>query len=244
MGEVVVASRQSPWDERTNEDAAAAFGLADGSVLLAVADGAGGMPGGRAAAAAAIEALTPPADHGSAREHVVHAFEVANERIMDMGVGAATTLVVAHIDPHPRVRTFHAGDSVCWLVGQRGKRKAATMPHNMTAYAVEAGLMTEREAHDHETHATLTNCLGLEDLRIDVASATAIAQRDTLMLMSDGVTDNLTPGEIIDTVRTGPLAAAATALLERAQQRMTAPTGDELSKPDDATVVLFRPRRR
>jgi serine/threonine protein phosphatase PrpC len=77
-----------------------------------------------------------------------------------------------------------------------------------------------------------------------VASATAIAQRDTLMLMSDGVTDNLTPGEIIDTVRTGPLAAAATALLERAQQRMTAPTGDELSKPDDATVVLFRPRRR
>jgi len=250
LGLVAVASAQTTDEDHVNEDAAAVYGLADGSLLLVLADGAGGMPAGRAAAAIAIESLAPGPEHAPSREHVVHAFETANRRVIELGVGAASTLIAAELSPDRRLRTYHAGDSVASLVGQRGKLKAQTIAHNPTAYAVEAGYMTEAESHLHEDRATLSNCLGLEDMRIEIGSPTAIAPRDTLLLATDGVTDNLTTDEIIHAVRMGPLDAAAQTLLRRARERMTNPSlqeGDEgpahPSKPDDATVVLFRLKR-
>jgi protein phosphatase len=148
--------------------------------------------------------------------------------------------VVAEISPTGLVRTYHAGDSVAYLFGQRGAMKAATMAHNPAAYAVEAGLISEDEAHDHAERSMLTNCLGVEGLRIEIGGQIPLARRDTLLLASDGITDNLTRDEIVEICRKGPLDRCAETLVRSAVARMTAPEDGLPSKPDDATAVLFR----
>ena len=67
---------------------------------------------------------------------------------------------------------------------------------------------------------------------------------DTVLLASDGLFDNLFIDEIVNTIRSGPLVAAADRLVERVQARMQGQgAADQPCKPDDLTVVLFRPHR-
>src|SRR5690606_35174994 len=56
QGEVCVRSIRSP-EKSTNEDSAAVIPLGDGSLVLAVADGVGGMPGGREASNVVVQTL-------------------------------------------------------------------------------------------------------------------------------------------------------------------------------------------
>jgi protein phosphatase len=71
-----------------------------------------------------------------------------------------------------------------------------------------------------------------------------LAPRDTVLLASDGLFDNLYIDEIVDTIRSGPLAVAADRLVDRVHARMHgAGTADQPCKPDDLTVVLFRPHK-
>jgi serine/threonine protein phosphatase PrpC len=81
-------------------------------------------------------------------------------------------------------------------------------------------------------------------MRVEVGPALQLAARDTVLLASDGLFDNLFIDEIVATIRSGPLVAAADRLVERVQARMQ---GEEAAhrpcKPDDLTIVLFRPRK-
>ena len=72
------------------------------------------------------------------------------------------------------------------------------------------------------------------------AAAIRLAQRDTVMLASDGLTDNLTVSEVVQRVRRGQLGPLLTQLAAECDSRMNSGTG--LSKPDDLTVLLFRSR--
>jgi serine/threonine protein phosphatase PrpC len=82
--------------------------------------------------------------------------------------------------------------------------------------------------------------LGAPDMRIEVGSQLPIAPRDTLLLASDGLSDNLRTEEIVALLRTGPLEAACDRLAELARARMHAPGEGEPCKPDDLTFVAFR----
>lgn len=68
-----------------------------------------------------------------------------------------------------------------------------------------------------------------------------MAPRDTLIIASDGLFDNLLPDEIVEAVRSGPLEEAIGGLIETAQQRMAAQEGTAPCKPDDLTVIAYRP---
>jgi serine/threonine protein phosphatase PrpC len=81
-------------------------------------------------------------------------------------------------------------------------------------------------------------------MRIEVGSQQPIAPRDTLLLASDGLSDNLRTEEIVALLRTGALDAACDRLAELARARMVAPSEGEPSKPDDLTFVAFRRRVR
>jgi serine/threonine protein phosphatase PrpC len=81
-------------------------------------------------------------------------------------------------------------------------------------------------------------------MRVEVGPAVQLAARDTVLLASDGLFDNLYSDEIVAAIRTGPLVAAADRLVERVQARMKgADKSDKPCKPDDLTVVLFRPHK-
>ncbi|MHC4422347.1 MAG: PP2C family protein-serine/threonine phosphatase, partial [Planctomycetota bacterium] len=67
-------------------------------------------------------------------------------------------------------------------------------------------------------------------------------RRDTLVLGSDGLFDNLHLEEITEYVRKGPLARAAESLAAACRRRMCEPRADHPSKPDDLTFLLYRRR--
>jgi serine/threonine protein phosphatase PrpC len=118
------------------------------------------------------------------------------------------------------------------------------VPHSPTGFAVEAGLLDENEAVQHEQRHVLFNVVGSADMRVEVGPAVQLALRDTVLLASDGLFDNLYIDEIVDTIRSGPLPAAADRLVERVRVRMHGEARtNQPCKPDDLTVVLFRPRK-
>jgi serine/threonine protein phosphatase PrpC len=247
-GEVCVRTLRSPDKQGSNEDAAAVIPLGDESLVLAVADGVGGMPAAREASNAAVQTLSRvlrrlPADTAELRPGILDAVEQANHNVLGLARGAATTLVVAQLDAR-RLRCYHVGDSELLAVGQRGRIKQRVVPHSPTGFAVEAGLLDADEAIQHDQRHVLFNVIGSPDMRVEVGPTLQLAVHDTVLLASDGLFDNLYVDEIVDSIRRGPLTAAADRLVERAQTRMRGEArADDPCKPDDLTIVLFRPRR-
>ena len=247
-GEVCVRSIRSPDKETENEDSAAIIQLGDDSLVLAVADGVGGSVAGREASNATVRTLSRvltklPDETPQLRPAILDAVEEANKAVLGLARGAATTLVVAQLDA-TRLQSYHVGDSELLAVGQRGRIKQRVVPHSPTGFAVEAGLLDEDEAVQHDQRHVLFNVIGSSDMRVEVGPALQLAARDTVLLASDGLFDNLFIDEIVATIRSGPLTAAADRLVERVQARMH---GEEAAhrpcKPDDLTIVLFRPHK-
>jgi serine/threonine protein phosphatase PrpC len=247
-GEVAVFSSRSPARSTPNEDAAGVVTVARDRAVLAVADGLGGAPAGQQASEIAvtclIEAVRQSMVEGqeNTRVGILNGFETAHERVLDLGVGAATTLTAAEISG-PSVRVYHVGDSLALVTGQRGRTRFQTLPHSPVGYGVESGLLDERDAMHHDERHLVSNVIGSSDLRIDVGLPFRLARRDTLVLASDGLSDNLHTEEIVETVRKGPLRLAADRLARRACERMEGRTADEPSKPDDLTFLIFRSTR-
>ena len=73
--------------------------------------------------------------------------------------------------------------------------------------------------------------------------ALKVAPRDTLLLGTDGLFDNLRIEEIVDIVRAGPLARVVSRLASECRARMCAADDGQASKPDDLTFVLARRSR-
>ncbi len=126
------------------------------------------------------------------------------------------------------------------VVGQRGKLKLQTVPHSPVGYAVEAGLLDEKEAIHHEDRHLVSNIVGSPEMTIEVGRTLKLRPRDTVVLGSDGLFDNLHVEEITEIVRKGPLAAAASALADICRRRMDEPEPGRPSKPDDLTFLVYR----
>jgi serine/threonine protein phosphatase PrpC len=247
-GEVCVRSLRAPDKETQNEDAAAVIPLGLDSLVLAVADGVGGNPAGREASNAAIETLARvlsklPEEERQLRPAILDAVEEANKTVLGLARGAATTLVVAQLEV-TRLRSYHVGDSELLAVGQRGRIKQRVVPHSPTGFAVEAGLLDEDEAVQHDQRHVLFNVIGSSDMRVEVGPELELAVHDTVLLATDGLFDNLYTDEIVDTIRKGGLVEAADRLVARARARMAGEDdARQPCKPDDLTIVLFRPNR-
>ena len=241
-GMAVVFSSRCP-DRDTNEDAAALIPFCKGAGILVVADGVGGTGGGGYAANLAIEALraslASSSDSTMLRTAILNGLEAANENIQALGTGAATTLALVELCGS-MIRPYHVGDSMILVVGQRGKIKLQTTPHSPVGFAVEAGYLDEVEALHHEDRHLVSNVIGSPDMRIEIGSPIALAPRDTVLLASDGLFDNLAVEEIVERVRKGSLDDVARLLSTDATQRMLCPECGQPSKPDDVTFCVFR----
>ena len=248
QGTAAIFSARAPDKESPNEDAAGLFALDAERGVLVVADGLGGQPGGQSAAKIVLQSLEKSLDRAtehdaSTRAAVLDALEQANQRVMELGIGAATTFAALELGG-PSARPYHVGDSGILVVGQRSKVKLQTISHSPVGYAVEAGLLDEQEAMHHDERHLVSNMVGTADMRIEVGSPLRLALRDTALLATDGLFDNLNPTEVIEIVRAGPLDQVARTLVRRCLQRMRSPVEGRPSKPDDLTFVLYRPYSR
>lgn len=242
-GKVVVASHRCPGKESENEDAALLVEFAENHGILAVADGMGGHSGGDRAAAAVIDALTEKCGQwdsadNSVRSLIVDAFESANRQIMDWGIGAGTTVVVAEYIA-AAVRIIHVGDSTALLCSNRGRIKHYTVAHAPVAQAVELGIIDEQSALDHAERNIVNNHVGDAEMRVEVGPAMKMAKRDTLTLASDGLFDNLTQEEAVGFLRAGQLVRQSKEMFREVQHRMKG-RAEISGKPDDCTFIVFR----
>lgn len=239
-GEAVSFSLRAPYKlDEPNEDALAVIGTDGAGSVLVVADGVGGLPRGEDASRLIVERLREAVanvDTDDPRAAIVSAIEGAHATLIDGGDGAASTVVAVYV-ADGGYRSIHAGDSVAMVSSQRGHLRYETIAHSPVGYALESGLISEDEAFTHQERHIVSNLVGGDGLHIAVGGKFRLAARDTLLLASDGLTDNLRQGEIIDAIRIGPLMAAGQRLATLAAKRMK-----DGGKPDDLTFIIYRQR--
>jgi serine/threonine protein phosphatase PrpC len=245
LGTLAIAIAACDGKPNGNEDSAGVVPVAEDCLVFMVADGVGGAATPRKASNTVLQTLRESLrevedEDARVRTAILDGIETANRQLLDLGTGTATTLIVADMRDH-QVRTFHVGDSVAWLVGQRGVIKFQTTPHSPVGFGVEAGLINEEEALEHKDLHVISNVIGSSDMRVEIGSKTPMAALDTLLIASDGLFDNVLPDEIVEVIRTGPVSEGAAELCKLALERMDGADPDKPSKPDDFSAVLFRP---
>lgn len=243
-GDFIAYTCRAPDKETENEDTVAVIPYGPAAAVMLVADGAGGLPAGKRASLTAVTSLVRSLESAWSetmllRTAILNGIEAANAAVMAIGNGSATTLTVVTIEGRI-LRTYQVGDSEAVVVGQRGRVKLQTLSHSPTGFAVEAGFLDEKEALHHEDRHLVSNFLGTSDMRIDVGGELQLAKRDTVLLASDGVMDNVHLGEIVERVRKGPLEDALNRVVALAERRMAGVSPAQPSKPDDLSLILFR----
>lgn len=243
-GSAVALSQRDPGKQSENEDTVAVIPYGPGAAVLVVADGAGGLPAGKRASLTAVTTLAASLQTAMdktmlLRTAILNGIEAANEAVLALANGSASTMTVITIEGLV-ARSYQIGDSEALVVGQRGLIKLQTTAHSPTGFAVEAGFLDEREALHHEDRHLVSNFLGTSDMRIDVGAGVELRPRDTVLVASDGLTDNVHLDEIVEQVRTGGLVESAAAVVKLAEERMSGVVSGQPSKPDDLSLILFR----
>lgn len=243
QGELAVFSRSSPGSSRPNEDRTAIFQL-KGDLILMVADGVGGYGEGDVAAKIVINELKTSIKsieqtEQELREAILAGIDKANNLIINKTSGAATTITIVVLHNNI-IRVYHAGDTEVLVVGQKGKVKYQTLAHSPVSYAIEAGLLDEEQAMMHEERHIVSNVLGYADMHISVGAPFTMAPRDTLLIGSDGIFDNLHKEEIVEIIRKGTLENCSGTIIEKVTERMMKEKTNRPSKADDLTFILFR----
>ena len=153
-GTAFALTRRDPDKETENEDTVAIVPYGADAAVLVVADGAGGLPAGKMASLTAVTKLAASlqASRGHTtllRTAILNGIEAANEAVIALGNGCATTMTVITIEGLV-ARSYQIGDSEALVVGQRGRIRLQTTAHSPTGFAVEAGFLDQRDALHHE----------------------------------------------------------------------------------------------
>ena len=101
-------------------------------------------------------------------------------------------------------------------------------------------MLNEKEAMHHEDRHIVNNVVGEAEMRIEIGSPIPLAPRDTIVLASDGLIDNLHADEIAAFLCHGRFRYSVTQVASAAYQRMTSPQPEQPSKLDDLTMIVLR----
>lgn len=243
-GQAIALCRRCPGKEEPNDDSAAIIQTSWGAVVLVVADGVGGCPHGHRASGIAVQtvakcvlAASPMSD---LRPAILDGIEQANRSILELGIGAATTLAVVEVQSRV-ARGYQVGDSTMLIVGQRGALKWKSTSHSPVGYAIEAGMLDESDAIHHDELHIVSNLVGSREMHIEIGPAQTMAVRDTIIVGSDGLFDNARIDEVIDRARCGKLPKRMKRLDQLATERMQGDKPGDPGKPDDLSVILYCP---
>ncbi len=242
--EACAFSQQSPHKASANEDAAAFIPNGTDSLVLAVADGCGGMRGGERASSLALKYLARSVRRCQenprlVRGAILDGIEQANDAIQTLKIGAACTIVVVEYF-RGTVRSYHVGDSMVVVTTSRGRVRYQSLCHSPVGYAVESGLLDENEAIYHEDRHLVSNFVGSSRMRIEVGPWIKLSRLDRVLVASDGLFDNLRLDEIARRIRHGSLAESVSKISKLATKRMRTESDTMPSKPDDLTILALK----
>lgn len=225
--------------------------LIDNELLLyVVADGMGGHQGGGFASQHAVawlreelirleqaqETTTPVADYTDrtpTQVRLLHALKIANDRLFKKASqdpslrGMGTTVSGIQFD-HTYANLAHVGDSRIYRL-RNGQITQLSRDHSWVQEQIDAGLLSEEEAHSHPLKNIITRSMGHEpDIKVDLGKD-KYQPGDKFLLCSDGLS-NLVPDQILlQVVSSLELEAAVNELI-----RLSLEAGGQ----DNTTAVL------
>lgn len=186
----------------------------NGLNLYILADGMGGYKGGEIASKVAITAVSKyiiekfdeiQKDKQSILNLVEDSIEFANSAIyeeseqdaelQDMG----TTLEVVLIYKN-KVYIGHIGDSRIYRI-RKNKMKKITTDHSYVEKLIQDGDITREEAYNHPKKNLLIKALGTDEEACPDMIYTVLNKNDVIIICSDGLTNMLRDGEILEVVR-------------------------------------------
>ena len=178
----------------------------DGCILLAVADGLGGMAGGKRAAETAKECLYNFNPNCQAVEaHIEELMQEANRRIMETVEkepdleGMGTTLTAACVR-NGTVCWAHVGDSRLYLF--RGDElRQITEDDTMAGFLFSEGELTKEEARVHPGNKLVFQCIGGSGEFEAETGNFKVEAGDLLIFSTDGLHDEVPEEEIVSALR-------------------------------------------
>lgn len=203
-----------------NQDEAVATELPGGAVLLAVADGVGGSPGGDVASLTAMSALVRElTERGPAQMEA--AIASANEEVLALQktrlewINMATTLVAATIEGHA-ARIANLGDSRAYVLID-GRLKQVSRDDSWVSDVVESGELTLEQAERHPYRNVVTRGIGIAGAAQPTFYDVGLGPGDAILLATDGLF-KMVPDEEIERLLAGNQGAekAAAALVDAA----------------------------
>jgi PPM family protein phosphatase len=233
-----------------NEDS---YGVARELNLFVLSDGMGGYASGEVASKVAVDTilnhcreaqknpslpfdgLPHPAASAAARR-LASGISLANQAIREgaqkdpslRGMGATVVALEFH---NNCVTVAHVGDSRAYRL-RNGALKQLTGDHSFVADQVRRGKMTEVEAGQSNLQNVLLRALGPEpDVLVDLAEELAL-EGDAYLLCSDGLTKELSDGQVAGVLQECDDAREAASRLIR----MANDAGGE----DNITIILVR----
>lgn len=213
--------------------------------LGVVCDGMGGANAGEVASQLAIDsfaqtllqALSAPAGGGEcpSEEQLRYALERANQVVYCYGWehpecrGMGTTLVAALV-LGSSAYILNVGDSRAYALRDCGIRQI-TQDHSLVGELLRAGRITPEQARNHPRKNIITRALGTERQVTGDLFIHQLQSGERLLLCSDGLTNELTDGEIFELVQLdGPVEEGCQRLLHTALVR---------GAHDNVTAVLM-----
>ena len=191
--------------------------------LYAVADGVGGLDGGRLASSLTIQTIVEYLSETVGSYHAVsggqeHAFsdplhkavQRAHEKLRStFGIsqgGPATTLTIALV-VWPQTFVVHVGDSRAYHL-RGGTLKRLTRDQTMGAFLMDEYKMSEKQVEQQGFNNVLSSAVGAQDMTPAVSTMTLEAG-DSLVLCTDGLTKHVSEKQIADVLVDAPNAEGA-----------------------------------
>ncbi|MBN2058914.1 MAG: Stp1/IreP family PP2C-type Ser/Thr phosphatase [Deltaproteobacteria bacterium] len=197
-----------------NQDSFAYHIPEDGSmpkkgILMAIADGMGGRPGGAVASKITIDTIMEEYykdSPSSIPDSLEQAILSANRTVLAKGdedrnlQGMGTTLVAAVIKKD-RIYHAHVGDSRGYLIDEK-RIFQFTEDHSIVAGLVKAGYITEEEAPTYPGGNIITRAIGIkEELKVDAPKKEIkIKPGQYILLCCDGLYKDVNNEVIKETV--------------------------------------------
>ena len=195
-----------------NQDSYFAGGIGGNAVFAVVCDGMGGANAGNVASENAVKSISEfvirSYRDGMTDEEiektVKNAVVSANIELYDMSVsdkalnGMGTTAVLAFVRGKAAV-IAHVGDSRIYLVNDNIKQ--LTRDHSVVQSLIESGKITPEDAKVHPRKNVITRAVGAEENVAVDSAVLEISENDRLLLCTDGLTNYLDDGEILNTVK-------------------------------------------
>jgi serine/threonine protein phosphatase PrpC len=198
-------SAQSLGAQTEQQDCLGAWESEDGeSVLIVLADGAGGHHGGQQAAQAATEMARSLWQRErpriqQAREFLEQISRAAHDAVAALPLSPRTTWL-ALMAGGSHAAWVHSGDSRLYHYVM-GRLALRTQDHSLMQMLVEKGQVAERETRSHPVRSVLLQSLGgPEYLPVGHGSAT-VGGEDVFILCSDGVWNVLSEAYLLNLAR-------------------------------------------